>query len=680
MSGFAGLSPSGTSRCRWLDSTAGSTTIKLLGIFTLKCKLHIGYNVIALPTEFEGRGRSSSSSSSPKEIGPIGVKVEDLDAEYSLNQKEVVRRLGEPPLPLHGGRGGHRRLQRGQRDPSGTCWVARPQDPRSGANTLYRPRGLPWRRCQARGLQRVLQVHRLRQRRDRRRSKGPFAITHWKCRKGSQDTGIEVGKACQWQTGLSARPGTIDNDANRGGVLCWHFSVTSTCRRTPPWSSVRPVGPSPSATSADQGDLRRGLCGLRLEPLLVAIDGAEIFRLPLGDVYLAIHSDSGVEFGVGLGIGFPSYTNNENDPFYIGARVDGWVGKGKFQLEGKGRVALLGAKLFDGRILVMDRAAGGACWTVCRSTRRRDLPVRLDGREDVRDRLWARRLSRAVPRGCPCDRGAGRSVRLTADRHTLAVRGDGSAPRFTLRAADGRVIHTPTTGLSALAQDHAVVRARAPTPTHVILRNIQGHLDGHADGGRRSSTSLRGSIAPRWPPPASAAPGAPGRRLQPPTPEYVAAVHRADAQRPRDPDLRDRRRERQQRVHALARGVGKRRLRVVVVHGFGSRQSHVVDTYRVGHERRLRAPAKVGVARRAHGARALDRRKSGAQGYLVEVAMRQRGRLVTSSPARLGPDARDLHPASSRRPGRRRGEGVRTQRRGRAGEPHGQCVRRRVRW
>jgi hypothetical protein len=88
--------------------------------------------------------------------------------------------------------------------------------------------------------------------------------------------------------------------------------------------------------------------------------GIKVFRLNVGSVYLKIHTNSGVQYGFSVGIGFPSYSNNPNDPFYIGSRVDGWVAKQKFQFEGKGKVRLIGLDIFDASILINDKAAAPA--------------------------------------------------------------------------------------------------------------------------------------------------------------------------------------------------------------------------------------------------------------------------------------------------------------------------------
>ena len=120
-----------------------------------------------------------------------------------------------------------------------------------------------------------------------------------------------------------------------------------------PWGKVPPIiADAALKVGYDKGEAFFTLDG-----------GVKIFRLPAGKVYLGIYTNTGVRFGAGVGIGFPSYRDNPSDPFYIGAHVDGWVAKGKYQFSGDGRVALFNAKLFDGSVLVNDRVAG-ACWKV----------------------------------------------------------------------------------------------------------------------------------------------------------------------------------------------------------------------------------------------------------------------------------------------------------------------------
>ena len=249
------------------------------------------------------------------------------------------------------------------------------------------------------------------------------------------------------------------------------------------------------------------------------------------------------------------------------------------------------------------------------------------------------------PAGARATAAQGRSVRLTADRHTLAVRGDGSAPRFTLRAADGRVIHTPTTGLSVLAQDHAVFVHEGTKTTYVILRHPKGTWTVTPDRGSAAITSLRAArIAPKERVTASVRGTGRTRTL------VFKSLNRPNTrllfteQMPSGHEIPilETDAARGSRRFTLARGVGARRLRVVVVHGFGSRQSQVVDTYRVGHERRLRAPAKVSAWRDEHTVRVRWTGVTGAQGYLVEVAMRQRGRLVTSFLRRVSARTRSI--------------------------------------
>ena len=175
----------------------------------------------------------------------------------------------------------------------------------------------------------------------------------------------------------------------RRAVSIW--APTPSCRHFGP-EIPSPFGNIPPVRANARLDL-----GYTGGELVIAIHGGlELFRIPVGDAYLIIHSNSGVQFGAGVGIGLPSYRNNENDPFYLGLRVDGWVSRGRFQFEGKGKFALFSLKLLEGDGLINDRGIG-ACWTVL------GIPggafYKWGLRYDVRDDVRAGQLPRAVPRG-----------------------------------------------------------------------------------------------------------------------------------------------------------------------------------------------------------------------------------------------------------------------------------------
>ena len=170
--------------------------------------------------------------------------------------------------------------------------------------------------------------------------------------------------------------------------------------------------------------------------------GVEIFRLPVGDVLLEMHTSGLIRFGAGLGVGFPSYKNNPNDPFYIGARVEGWVAKQKFQFEGSGKVRLVGLDIFDGRILVNDRAAG-ACWKVLWFD---GGAVYQYGSSQVQTfgvGCGLDAYKEQFPGGAALAAGRSRKIRLDSGQIVLEATGAGGPPRFTATSSDGRVYSSP---------------------------------------------------------------------------------------------------------------------------------------------------------------------------------------------------------------------------------------------
>jgi hypothetical protein len=412
--------------------------------------------------------------------------------------------------------------------------------------------------------------------------------------------------------------------------------------------------------------------------------GVKIFRIPAGDVYLAIHSNSGVEFGVGLGVGFPSYSNNSKDPFYIGARVDGWVAKSKFQLEGSGRVALFGAKLFDGRVLVNDRAAG-ACWVVLGfpggavyeygASRVKTFGVGC-GLDDYKEKF---------PGNARISAGGSRTLRLTPAEGILAVRGSGGAPRFTLRSAGGRVLRTPVDRDSVIVRKgarHAFFVNEGTNTTHAIIPNPQGRwtIVPYADSAPITSVKA-------------------GRRA--PKEKVTAEVRGRGAMRTLVWDSLDRAHTRllflerlpggqevpifetgaprgRHRFETLRGGnYGRRHLRVVVIHGYGSRQAGVVDDYRVSEPGLLAAPRHVTGWRDEHDVHVTWSGVKRAAGYLVEVTMRgKRGGRLTNFVRRASVQQRSVvipdHPGggvavakvfalnSDDKPGRPRGDAFQT--------------------
>jgi len=372
--------------------------------------------------------------------------------------------------------------------------------------------------------------------------------------------------------------------------------------------------------------------------------GVQIFRLPVGNVFLAIYSNAGVQFGAGIGIGFPSFRNNERDPFYIGARVEGWVSKGEFQFEGKGSVALIGVKIFEGRILVNNKAAG-ACWRVLGvpggavyvygSPAVKTFGIGC-GLDDYKEKFPANaRVSAAEPR----------KIRLTDKEVILAARGAGRAPRFAMRSAGGRVLRTPVGVDGVRRKDNAVFVNEGAHTTYVVLPHPKGIWTILPYEGSATITDLKS-----------------GRRA--PMEHVKASVQGRGAHRTLVWSSLNRPHTRLLFTERLANGVevpvletgkaggrhrftvkrgggyGTRAMRVIVVHGYGSRQAGVVDRYQVHPPRRLPAPREVRAWRDVHTAQVTWSRVRGAHGYLVEISTAAHGKRVVNFVRRTSPKQR----------------------------------------
>lgn len=366
------------------------------------------------------------------------------------------------------------------------------------------------------------------------------------------------------------------------------------------------------------------------------VGGVAIFRLPVGNVNLELYTSGGVNFGAGLGIGFPSYRNSSHDPFYIGVRVGGWIAKQKFQFDGQGRVRLLGLNIFDGRILVNHRAAG-ACWKV----------LGLNGGAVYR---YGARAVQTFGIGCGLDayrekfplaaRVAGvsasqsRKVRLDGGQIVLEATGRGGPPRFTARSSDGRVYRSPAKGAArqfVKARDHLFfVNTTGTNKTHLFIRRPKGSWTITPHPGSPPIVSVK---AGRRQPKERVEAEVRGRG------KFRTLVWRSRGrahtrliftEKMEDgvefPILDTDRARGRHRFRALQGAhYGKRKLRVVVQHGHGSLQQADVDTYRAHPPKRLKAPRRVRARRYIHSTHVNWSRVKGATGYLVEVS-KGRGR------------------------------------------------------
>lgn len=405
-----------------------------------------------------------------------------------------------------------------------------------------------------------------------------------------------------------------------------------------PWGKVAPV----EADAALQTGSKGGEFFLELR------GGVKLFRIPTGEVYLAIHSSSGVEFGTAMGIGLPSFKNNENDPFYLGGRFDGWIAKGHFQFEGKSKIALFSVKLLEARAMVNDRAIG-ACWTVIGFPGGAVYPYGGTVR-DFGVGCGLDYYKEQYPQGARISALGSRTVHLEPAERIIAVKGAGAAPRFSLRSPFGQVLRTPTDRDASIQRNgfrHAFFVNEETDTTHAIVPSTNGNWTVTAYPGSARITSVKaGREAPKEKVTAEVSGRGVVRTL---TWDSLDRPHTRLLFLERLPSgqevpILQTDEESGSRRFRVVTGAhyGKRNLRVVVIHGYGSRQSGVVDDYRVAKPPRLSAPKHVAAWRDEHRVHVTWAGVEGAHGYLVEVSTRGKGKQGSNFVRRAGAGQRSL--------------------------------------
>lgn len=389
--------------------------------------------------------------------------------------------------------------------------------------------------------------------------------------------------------------------------------------------------------------------------------GVKVFRLQVGSVYLKIHTNSGVAFGFSIGIGFPSYSNNPNDPFYIGSSVDGWVAKQKFQFEGKGKVRLIGLDIFEGRILINDKAAG-ACWKVTFFDGGAVYEYGASGVQTFGVGCGLDRYREAYPsatRQGEVVASASQSRRLTTGKREviLSARGQGDAPRFRLTSKDGRSFNVPKDKDIVRTKRYMIVVDRENKVTHVAagsLRSGDWTLTPYSD-----SVPVMGVKKGQFLPPERVRANVTGRGLNrvltwdstgnPNTKLTFTEVMKNGYEQPIL--TTDKVKGRYEFTATKGTKYGNRRLRAYVVHGGTPREVTIEDRYVVRRPAKLRAPGSVRAWRNVYKAAASWRKVPGARGYLAEIAVKSGNRKVSSYRRVVGPRVRriavPLHPGGS---------------------------------
>jgi hypothetical protein len=474
---------------------------------------------------------------------------------------------------------------------------------------------------------------------------GDQAAYKWRCTgpTGPAKDYINLDKACKWKYPNKALArALVKNPNDATSVSCANvtggtdFQITANAG-----ADIGPELPTPFGEIAP----------IRVDAALAAgsdevhgffVDfkgGVAVFRIPVGNVSLTIYGSGGVSFGVGLGLGVPSFRDNPNDSFYIGAHVDGWVGKGHYQFRGDGRIRLFGADILAGEILVNDRVLG-SCWKVLNvpggvyyrygEGRVHDFGLTC-GLNDYIEQFPAAARAQAATGA------SGRTFRLARNEKVLAVRGVGGAPRFTLRSGGGQVVRTPTGTPSAIGRNHAVFINEGTSTTHVVLPHPQGTWTITADPGSARIASVKAARSVPKTRVRARVVGSGTRRTlvwssndEPNTRLLFTEIDSTGAE---FPILNTGKARGRKSFNAgTGSGYGKRRIRVTVLEGGLSRQGpKVVDHYSVHRPARLAPPVRLSAARRDHAVFVKWSGARNAHGYLVVVSMRSRkGKLLAS--------------------------------------------------
>jgi hypothetical protein len=84
-----------------------------------------------------------------------------------------------------------------------------------------------------------------------------------------------------------------------------------------------------------------------------------VVTIPVSNAHFTYHFGQGTDFGVTVGIGLPSGTNDPGQPTYLGGSVSGWSTARHVDLEGSAKLKLLGIDLAGAQVVVSDYGAAG---------------------------------------------------------------------------------------------------------------------------------------------------------------------------------------------------------------------------------------------------------------------------------------------------------------------------------
>lgn len=371
----------------------------------------------------------------------------------------------------------------------------------------------------------------------------------------------------------------------------------------------------------------------------------ELVTIPLAELNFKIYFSGGVSFGASFGTGFPKFTNDAGQAFYLGGKLDGWIKGGKYQFDGSAELKAFFVVLAQGEGVISDKGAavcgtffnhpsGGGAYSF------EDNKVHLFapffcGIGDYKESMPAR-----------AELAADGSTRIDLGRGHNFIRLDGAngeVPAFRLEGPGGRTIeHPPLAKLTKEAGSHVVASNPDEGRAHIVLARPRGSWklteleDGPAivsvaRAGRLPEPAIEAEVRGRGPKRTLVwkAKRIPHQRLQfnEVTPDGVT-----------HPILRTSRHSGRFRFRPLdGDHYGVRKLEVGFQQRFSQRDTEIADRYRVTRPSRPGRPQITRAERLVHDTAVHWRKARGARRYQIVLASPDNGfRFVR----RVGPGKR----------------------------------------
>ena len=308
--------------------------------------------------------------------------------------------------------------------------------------------------------------------------------------KGDEEAGIKGGfniangKLTNWQFGLTGINAEIAPAVFlqhlQGGMGFDPFSANFGAGVTA-GPTLKILGHEVSAAAVDGTLTIQGNNGPA--PGFVGLSGnASVINIPVASGSLHAYFNGVVDLNASLGLGFPSFTNDSRQPFYVGASASGWIGDGRFNLAGRGQLKLFDRQVAGSSVVFSDRGIGACAgvWVFIvgdisigfgYSFRNQTVTPYFAGCDLGPYQDWNKPTRRIA------DRQADRATGSLGQRHNvLRVSGDDDVPGFTLTSDDGTTIeHDAADDDGEVnAEDHAVIPNDAADEAIVVLSDPEG--------------------------------------------------------------------------------------------------------------------------------------------------------------------------------------------------------------